>query len=107
MESNRIYGGNELTPDGDNYIPWQVSIRRPKRVFLGAPVWGTSYTHTCGGVIIGEDIILSAAHCFVDDFTMEDVKKGATKPRRPLNDNAYQFVVGAVGSSNSEVSKYI
>ena len=88
-----------MTPGGDNNIPWQVAIWRP---------WGTSYdsySHKCGGVIIGENIILSAAHCFVNDFTLEDVKKG-TKPSRPLNDKAYQFIVGAV-QPGSAVSKYI
>merc|ERR1712038_2177550 len=54
----RIVGGNEATP---NSWPWQISLRWCPGCSLNN-VGG----HICGGVIISEHWVLTAAHCVVD-----------------------------------------
>ncbi|KAI1287413.1 Transmembrane protease serine 9 [Halotydeus destructor] len=49
----RIYGGEELEPK--NKYPWLVSIANEKG------------NHICGGTIISDRYILTAAHCFKDE----------------------------------------
>jgi len=51
--NNFIVGGVEARP---NSIPWQIS--------LGAQFWGLDEGHICGGSIINERYIVTAAHCF-------------------------------------------
>ena len=49
MAKNRIIGGM----DAPSPIPWQVSI------------WNTTFPHVCGGVILDDKTILTAAHCII------------------------------------------
>ena len=51
----RIIGGEDPT----NHIPWQVSIQKYNITF-------TRWDHFCGGTILNQFTILSAAHCFYD-----------------------------------------
>jgi len=50
LEEGRIIGGEEA---GVKDAPWQVSLRN----FLGG------ISHFCGGTIISEEWVLTAAHC--------------------------------------------
>lgn len=54
---NRIVGGKESAVNGN---PWQVSLQKPS---------GSSYYHFCGGSIISETYILTAAHCVENQNT--------------------------------------
>ena len=64
-----MVGGN----DAEDAIPWQVSLRYPKdkqnAILPFHPICDekecTPYLTNCGGVIVDELTILSAAHCFV------------------------------------------
>ena len=64
-----MVGGN----DAEDAIPWQVSLRYPKdkhnAILPFHPICDekecTPYFTNCGGVIVDELTILSAAHCFV------------------------------------------
>ena len=54
--SNRIKGGRSaISP-----IPWQVYLQVDRRMRFSDSQW----TH-CGGTILNEKTILSAAHCFL------------------------------------------
>lgn len=52
VEETRIINGYESVPHS---FPWMVSIG-----FVGSL---TSYLHVCGGSLIGERFVLTAAHC--------------------------------------------
>ncbi|XP_070612522.1 ovochymase-1 isoform X1 [Erythrolamprus reginae] len=54
---SRIIGGRMSVPGGQ---PWQVSIKR-------------GHSHFCGGSLIGDDVVVTAAHCVVD-FDLKVVK---------------------------------
>lgn len=49
--SQRIVGGQDTTIGKH---AWQVSLQRKS---------GTSWSHSCGGSIIGEKWVVTAAHC--------------------------------------------
>lgn len=49
---NRIINGEYATA---NSWPWQVSLRKIKNGYVSS--------HLCGGTLIYEDIVLTAAHC--------------------------------------------
>jgi len=48
---NRIVGGDEVQPGG---VPWQVAL-------LTNP--GDPQTHFCGGTLVGDQYVITAAHC--------------------------------------------
>ncbi|XP_026558992.1 ovochymase-1 [Pseudonaja textilis] len=54
---SRIIGGRMSVPGGQ---PWQVSIKQ-------------SRSHFCGGSLIGDDVVVTAAHCIID-FDLKVVK---------------------------------
>jgi len=51
LDKDRIVGGTEATP---HEFPWQVSLRRKSDNF-----------HFCGGSVLNENTVISAAHCTV------------------------------------------
>ncbi|XP_059351975.1 trypsin-1-like isoform X2 [Daphnia carinata] len=51
IPEDKIVGGTEVTP---NSLPFLISLQRK---FLN------TYTHSCGGTILSESTILTAAHC--------------------------------------------
>ena len=57
IPSLRIVGGR---PAKDGEFPWQVSIQVKNQSGSG------NYIHSCGGIILSENTILTAAHCLVD-----------------------------------------
>ena len=59
IPSPRIVGGR---PAKDGEFPWQVSIQIKNKDGSGSG----SYIHSCGGIILSENTILTAAHCLVD-----------------------------------------
>lgn len=50
---DKIVGGIEVAP---NSLPFQISLQLRK---------GNSYFHICGGSVLDETTILTAAHCVV------------------------------------------
>jgi len=53
-QSSRVVNGEEATP---NSWPWQISLRY--RDYPDANAYG----HICGGSLIEDDLVLTAAHC--------------------------------------------
>ena len=54
-KSSRIIGGDEVSPHS---IPWQVGLLRGK----------SALSITCGGTLLTDKHVLTAAHCVFDDF---------------------------------------
>lgn len=50
----KIIGG-EVPPDGA--VPWQITLRT------------IDTKHLCGGALIGNRLVLSAAHCYMEGLT--------------------------------------
>uniref|UniRef100_A0A0N8CBU4 Putative Clip-domain serine protease n=1 Tax=Daphnia magna TaxID=35525 RepID=A0A0N8CBU4_9CRUS len=66
IPENKIVGGTEVTP---NSLPFMISLQRK---FLN------TFTHSCGGTILSESTILTAAHCLDEvDPTLFRVIAGA------------------------------
>merc|ERR1719158_415921 len=104
----RIIGGEEA---GVKDAPWQVSLRN----FLGG------ISHFCGGTIIAEDWVLTAAHCMdgLSEFQydvmagehnihlpdlheeMRLVKKAIMHPNYTWNDKEFDIDFTASGSPSS------
>lgn len=70
----RIFGGKET---GIEMAPWQVSLR-----FQGG--------HRCGGSIYSDTIIITAAHCVVND------------DKKPLNAKDFRILVGSANKQSRE-----
>jgi len=73
-----IVGGRESRP-GEN--PWQVSLLRP------------SGSHFCGGIIINEDWVLTAAHC-VEYQSASRVRVTVGEHDRSAIDNPSRTILG-------------
>ncbi|CAN7937922.1 unnamed protein product, partial [Ixodes hexagonus] len=57
---HRIVGGKDAEPVE---FPWQISLRRK------LPLINTDRGHTCGGSIISEQYVVTAAHCVDGKYT--------------------------------------
>ena len=87
MIGDRIVGGEAAASP----IPWQVSVRN------GQNGWG----HFCGGTILDETTIMSAAHCFTTGQSMSGkyITAGVTN----RNDNSGQTIEIEKGIWNAEM----
>lgn len=84
--SGRIIGGHEV---GMQEYPWQISLGikpdtpweiKPEKFKVAdrekLPSFFKTATHTCGGVILSDNLILTAAHCVTDDTLAPRPAKG-------------------------------
>lgn len=79
LTGDRIFGGQEATP---GQFPHQISLRLNRN---------NTYRHICGGSIIADRFILTAAHCY---------------PRRFPNVSDYRVVVGAHENNGNDGQAY-
>ena len=82
----RIIGGKEVV----SHIPWQVSIQQ---------IESGTWSHFCGGTILNQYTILSAAHCFYEDYYRKGVEGQYMARFNPKN---YRIVAGTHDLTNSQ-----
>ena len=58
-DGSEVLVNGQVRPNAPGLIPWQASIRAPGNGPIGP--------HFCGGTILDEKTVLSAAHCFCID----------------------------------------
>ena len=76
----RIISGEDVV----NHIPWQVSIQEYRPAL-------NSWAHFCGGTILNQYTILSAAHCFYESYKRQGIE-GERKNR--YNKGTLRIVAG-------------
>lgn len=60
VKNPKIVGGE----DGPKSYPYQVSLQLEDQVYFGPfAIGGKKYVHNCGGAIVSENCVLTAAHC--------------------------------------------
>merc|ERR1719228_446323 len=57
LHTGFIVGGHEATPHS---IPWQISLQASFR--------GFEMGHSCGGSIVSDQYVITAAHCIVENY---------------------------------------
>lgn len=65
----RIVGGVEAAPGA---WPWQVALIYPRSVAVG-PNYYSNYAQFCGGSLIDEMWVLTAAHCVIDNGSVNSI----------------------------------
>jgi len=78
LDKDRIVGGEEATP---HEFPWQVSLRRKSDNF-----------HFCGGSVLNENTVISAAHCTVIWDSPEQVVVVAGDHNQAVDEGTEQTV---------------
>ncbi|KAL7735799.1 hypothetical protein ACLKA6_017805 [Drosophila palustris] len=71
----RIVGGNVIST---YYLPYQVSLRRRTSTT-------SAYAHTCGGSLINERIVVTAAHCVYNRLAENFVVVAGTEMRSGMD----------------------
>lgn len=79
LTEDRIFGGEEASP---GQFPHQISLRLERN---------NTYSHICGGSIISDRFILTAAHCYLQRFP---------------NVSQYRVVVGAHEKNGDDGQAY-
>ncbi|XP_074621906.1 mannan-binding lectin serine protease 1-like [Acropora palmata] len=87
----RIVGGN---PSTHGMWPWQVGVYRQDRN-------NGKHTFICGGALIDENWILTAAHCFMYIDPEEYVRRPHTSPP-----SIYKVTIGDSHRSRNEMSQH-
>ena len=82
VKSSRVVNGEEAAP---NSWPWQISLRYRDWPYKNA------YGHFCGGSLIENDWVLTAAHCVGHD----------------LDPAAWKVIVGKLMTSDGQFSTVI
>merc|ERR1711973_582185 len=77
-QGDKIVGGEEATP---HEFPWQVSLRRKSDNF-----------HFCGGSVLNENTVVSAAHCTVIWDSPDEVVVVAGEHNKVIDEGTEQTV---------------
>lgn len=77
--SEAIVGGQNAQP---GQFPWQISLQRK---------FGRQFSHTCGGSILSQTWVVTAAHC-VQGVNKKSLRVVAGEHNRNVNEGVEQFV---------------
>ena len=89
----RIIGGKDV----ESHIPWQVSIQRYN-------VKPNTWTHFCGGTILNQYTILTAAHCFYSGYWRKGIQTEYIERLRP---ELYRIVAGTPFHQPTESQSHV